>query len=114
MSSDTAYSEFVADTIALVLRLEGRRMGNAAKAAFDAAESGTATIHVPSMALAEIMYLSEKGRITASLHDVSDYLNRYPCCKECPMSLAIIQAASQISDVPELHDRLIAGTARWL
>jgi predicted nucleic acid-binding protein len=26
----------------------------------------------------------------------------------------VVQAASEITDVPELHDRLIAGTARHL
>jgi len=27
------------------------------------------------------------------------------------MSFAVIQAAAHITDIPELHDRLIAGTA---
>ncbi len=30
------------------------------------------------------------------------------------MSLAVIQSAAQITDIGELHDRLIAGTARLL
>lgn len=30
------------------------------------------------------------------------------------MGLAVVQSAAQITDIPELHDRLIAGTARTL
>ena len=30
------------------------------------------------------------------------------------MSLAVIKASEQITDIRELHDRLIAGTARLL
>ena len=30
------------------------------------------------------------------------------------MSRAVIEAAAQITDIRELHDRLIAATARWL
>jgi predicted nucleic acid-binding protein len=29
-------------------------------------------------------------------------------------TLEVVQAAAQITDIPELHDRLIAGTARSL
>jgi predicted nucleic acid-binding protein len=100
--------------MALVLRLEGRRLGAGARAAFDLAEAGTATIAIPGMVLAEILYLSEKGRITATPADVAAYLARYPSCREHPLGLAVVQTAAEITDVPELHDRLIAGTARLL
>ncbi len=31
-----------------------------------------------------------------------------------PLSLEILKTASEITDIPELHDRLIAATARYL
>ena len=31
-----------------------------------------------------------------------------------PLSLEILKVASQIDDMPELHDRLIAATAKYL
>ena len=114
MSNSTPTSEFVTDTMGLVLRLEGRRMSATARAIFEAVEAGQATLHVPGMVFAEILYLSEKRRISISLRDVAEYLNRYPRCHECPFSLAIAQAAGEITDIPELHDRVIAATARWL
>jgi len=98
----------------LVLRIEGRKLGPTAKSIFDSVESGSATVSIPTLVFAEILYLSEKQRISLSLRSVTDYLNQFPSYKEYPLSLAVIQSAAQITDIPELHDRLIAGTARFL
>ena len=114
MTDSTPASEFAADTLAVVLRLENRRLGARARSIFAAVESGQAHLHVPAMVFAEIMYLSEKGRIEASLSDVADYMEQHPNCKGYPLDLAVVQSAAEITDVPELHDRLIAGTARLL
>jgi len=114
MTSASSGNEFVSDTMALVKRIEGRSLGPAAATAFDETEAGRATILVPAMVFAEILYLSERGRVKVSLADVSDYLRRYPNCKELPMSLALVESAGPINDIPDLHDRLIAGSARNL
>jgi len=114
MTSSTLASEFVTDTMGLVLRLEQRRLPPPVKAIFDAVESGNATVYVPTMVFAEILYLAEKQRISLSLHAVAEHLEQFQHYREYPMSLAVIQAAAYITDVPELHDRLIAGTARFL
>lgn len=61
MSSDSLASEYVTDTMGLVLRLEGRQMGAQAQTIFAAAEAGQTVIHIPAMVMAEILYLSEKA-----------------------------------------------------
>ena len=66
------------------------------------------------MIFAEILYLSEKQRIGISLHAVNEYMKQFPNYKEYSMSFSVIQSSSEITDIPELHDRLIAGTARFL
>jgi predicted nucleic acid-binding protein len=114
MSNATPASEFVTDTMGLVLWLERRKFSPTARAIYESAEAGNVTIHIPAMVFAEILYLSEKRRINLTLDQVSDYLKRFPHYREAPMSLAAVQSAAQITDVPELHDRLIAGAARWL
>lgn len=98
----------------LVLRIEKRRLGLSAKAVFEAAESGNATVYIPTLTFAEILYLSEKQRIGISLNDVADYLRQHLNYKEYPLSMAVVQAAAQITDIRELHDRLIAGAAYLL
>lgn len=111
MSSTTPRHEYVIDTVALVLRLESRQMGNQAQQKFMDAEQGLARLHVPTMVFAEILYLAERKRITCSLVDVHAYLHRFPTCTEAPLTLAIALAAQRVTDIPELHDRLIAATA---
>ena len=66
------------------------------------------------MVFAEILYLAEKQRISLSLRAVAEHMEKFQKYQEYPMSFAVIQAAADITDVPELHDRLIAGTARFL
>jgi predicted nucleic acid-binding protein len=62
----------------------------------------------------EIGYLHEKGRIPVSLRDIEGILDRALNYIEEPLSFGVIKAAFEITDIPELHDRLIAGTARYL
>lgn len=95
-----------------VLRLEQRRLGSRAKVLFEAMEAGSVIIHIPAMVFAEILYLSEKNRISLTLPSVEDYLARFPNCRGFPLSLHVVRAAGEITDIPELHDRLIAATAR--
>lgn len=114
MTSAIHGSEFVTDTMGLVLRLEGRRLGSGARAAYEAVEAGTATLFVPGMVFAEMLYLSRKGRISATVELAASYLARFPSCREAPLDLAVVRCAAEIDDIPELHDLLIAATARRL
>ena len=114
MSGSTPESEYVTDTVGLVLRLERRRLKPAAKAIFEGAEAKQAVIHIPGMVFAEVLYLSEKGRIFADLQSIMALMQRHPNYREYPMGSAVLRAAAEIRDIPELHDRLIAATARCL
>jgi predicted nucleic acid-binding protein len=112
MTGRTRASRFVTDAMGLVLHLEQRRMSAAARAIFHAADAGGAEILIPGLVFAEIMYLSERRRISLTLSDVAGFLAAHPAYHELPLSLDVVRAAAEITDVPELHDRLIAGVAR--
>ncbi|RKU32385.1 hypothetical protein C6496_24200 [Candidatus Poribacteria bacterium] len=114
MTNATLASEFVTDTIGLVLRIERRQLSEKVKSIFESVESGSTIVYIPVIAFAEILYLSEKGRIRTSIDTVEDYLKKYPNYKEYALNFAVIQSATEIIDIPELHDRLIAATARHL
>ena len=111
MSSTTPLSEYVVDTVALILRLEARRMGMQARQRFIEMEQGAARLYVPTIVFAEILYLAERKRITTTLAKAHAYLLQFPYCVEAPLTLAIAITAQTIDDIPELHDRLIAATA---
>ncbi len=102
---------YITDTMALVLRLERRKMGSEAKAIYEDAEKGNVKVIIPVMVLAEIGYLSEKNKIDTNLNEIKDYCQKYPDFQTDPITDEIIFKSFEIDDIPELHDRIIAGTA---
>jgi predicted nucleic acid-binding protein len=111
MSNNFQKNNYVADTMAIVLRLERRKLSTAAKLVFELAEQGQATIYIPSLVFVEILYLSEKRRIECNLDIIKAYSIKFPNVKEQFLDFTIIKATEKIKDIPELHDRIIAGTA---
>lgn len=107
-------SSYVTDTMALVLRLESRKLPPKVKRVFENAENGNTTIYIPAIVLAEIGYLSEKKRIDTTLGQVKQYCQIHPSLKVEPITEKIIYKTFMINDIPELHDRIIAGTASCL
>lgn len=108
-------NKYVTDTQALVKFLNGQKVFNDdVHSIFENTDKGTNIIIVPSIVLFEIAYLHEKGRIPISLVDMENILNSSINYIEERLSLEIIKSAFEITDIPELHDRLIAGTARYL
>jgi hypothetical protein len=51
--------EYVTDTVGLIIYLENRQLGIYSQQIFNSAKVGKTSIYVPSIVLAEIMYLSE-------------------------------------------------------
>lgn len=99
MSPPILAAEYVADTVALVVYLEKRQLVADASVIFDSAENSTTIIHIPAIVFAEILYLSEKGRISANPADVKNLLQTNPNFRECPLTQAIIETTSQIIDL---------------
>ena len=114
MSSFILADEYVTDTMALILDLENRKSSQSVNETFDSADSGKTTIYIPTIVFAEILYLAEKRRISLNLHEVEKHIKNFQNYKEVPLSFEIIQNAQQITDIPELHDRLITSTASFL
>ena len=105
---------YVADSVALIFRLEQKRLGIVATSIFLDVEQNQALLIIPAIVLAEILYLSERNRIVATLQDVRNYMDRFSSCQEQPLTFDIIATAESITDIPELHDRLIVATAVYL
>ena len=107
-------SNYVTDTQGLVKFMMGKKVINdAAHQAYLSADKGEATIIIPAVVLMEVMYLFEKNRIQIGLLHTEDLMESRNYQFE-PLSFEILKTASEIDDIPELHDRLIAATARHL
>jgi predicted nucleic acid-binding protein len=114
MSSVTPKPTYAIDTVGLILHLEKRRLSADILDILRQTEVQRATIFIPSMVFAEILYLSEKKRISLTLNELFGYLEAQPDFIEYPLDQNVIWAAQQITDIPELHDRLIAATAKLM
>ena len=103
--------DYVTDTMALILRLEKRKLSQKVRTIFEAVEKGKISLKIPAMVLAEIGYLSERNKIDTNLNEVQDYCQKFPAVTIEPITAKIIYRSFEIDDIPELHDRIIAGTA---
>ena len=109
----TRMNEYVSDTMAFILRPESRKLPGKVKSLFEQAEQGKARIFVPAIVLAELAYLSERGRIDTDLIQADAYFQKYTSTSEMPVNFEIVRTAFSIDDVPELHDRLIAACGKF-
>lgn len=105
---------FVTDTQALVKFMMGKKVINdKSHKAYQDADKGEVTIIIPAIVLMEVLYLFEKNRIDIGLLQAEGLFKSQNYQFE-PLSFEILKTASEIDDIPELHDRLIAATARYL
>lgn len=107
--------EYLADTIALTRHLQGHSaLGQRARRIFQEADAGEHQIFISAITLMEILYLFDANRIPLSIHDVIATIAASDNYLIFPVNAQVIVAADGIDDVPELHDRIIAGTAKYL
>lgn len=105
----------VADTHAVLWYLyDDARLSNAARALMDEIDAAGDQIAVSAIALAEIIYLIEKGRIAAeALPRVLTSLDQpNATLVEVPFDRAIAEAMQLVdrTEVPDLPDRIVAAT----
>jgi len=84
---------YVVDTMAVVLRLEKRRISVHVKEVFVRAEAGHVEVFIPAMVLAEIGYLSEKKRIDTSLETAMSYAEKCDTISVEPITAQIVVRA---------------------
>ena len=105
---------YVTDTQALVKFMMGQKVINdRSHKAFQSADKGESTIIIPAIVLMEVLYLFEKHRIDVGLLQAEELFKSQNYQFE-PLSFEILKTAAEINDISELHDRMIAATARYL
>jgi PIN domain nuclease of toxin-antitoxin system len=107
--------EYLADTVAIVRHLcEHPALGREARQILRDADAGLHRVHLSAITLMEILYLSEAGRIDVSLAELVSTVSKSRNYLIVPVDADILLAAIGIDDVPELHDRIIVATAKYL
>jgi len=62
----------------------------------------------------EILYSAEAKRITLNLAELIRVVQSSQNYTIVPVDANVVLAAALVTDVPELHDRMIVGTASYL
>lgn len=107
-------NKYITDTMALILRLENRKLPKKVEKIFTLAEKNEVEIYIPAIVLAEIGYLSEKHKIEIDIKEVKIYCQNYKSIKQKEITFKTIESAFNITDIPELHDRIISGSSTEL
>ena len=108
-------ARFVVDTHALWWYLKSPdRLSPAASAVFRLAETGNATIVVPAIAIAEFYFLSIKLKQPIAPSTLMDALASVGGLELSELGRAQLEKLDRFTDIPEMHDRLIAAEAASL
>ncbi len=105
--------DFVVDAHAVVWYLESNpRLGRDAKVALDASSN---RFVLPCIALAEAAYVVERGRSRIpSVQSLFGDVQADARFEIYPLTADIVARSFSVTAIPELHDRLIVGTALHL
>jgi len=112
-------SSIVADTHTLIRALfDPSRLSVAAASALASAETARAPVYVSSVSIVELRYLVEKGKFAEADYDAVLKVLRDPETAPTVVALdtEIADSLKDIvrADVPDMPDRIIAATARYL
>lgn len=106
---------YVTDTHSLLWYFhKPQRLGAAAADAFDQVAASEADLIVPVIVLAEIIYILQAGKVTADFDDMLTQLQMDPNVTIVPLALERVLDLRNLTEVPEMHDRLIAAEAQAL
>jgi len=91
-----------------------KRLSSNARILFEKAETGESSIIVPSIVLAELMYLFEKQNLRDKFKEVLKRIEIALNYEVYPLDTEVINISSKIISVKEIHDRIIIATAKLL
>jgi predicted nucleic acid-binding protein len=107
--------EYLADTVAIVRHLRGHpALGPQAAQILRDADAGRHHVYLSAITLMEVLYLSEAKRVDVRLDELIGHVSGSVNYEIFPVNADVVLAAAEVDDVPELHDRIIVGTAKWL
>lgn len=104
----------VVDTHPLVWYFtEDPRLSARAREFLEQAEAGAVQALVPTIVLAEIAHISERKKAPVSVHEVVTTLRQENGFAVVPFDFEVFSTMLKLPAEWELHDRVIAATARY-
>ena len=110
MNTNTHY---VTDTHSLLWYLyDIPRLGPSARVAFDTVSAGNTTLLIPAIVLAEVVYTVERRRHDINVEEMLERIAEAGNFEVLPFDLAGARALISLTEIPEMHDRMIVAAAR--
>jgi PIN domain nuclease of toxin-antitoxin system len=104
---------YVADTHSLLWYLyDVPRLGSRAETAFREVSAGRAILLIPAIVLAEIVHTVERRRHDIDVTEALDKIAEADNFRVLPFDLEGARALVDLTDIPEMHDRMIVAAAR--
>jgi PIN domain nuclease of toxin-antitoxin system len=106
---------FVSDTHALLWWFtDSPRLGPNALAVFEQCERGEHVIFIPSIVIAEALSIFDKKRISFNFRTLFRNISNSRNFVLIALDYQVLQKMIDLKDIPELHDKIIAATAKHL
>lgn len=104
---------FVADTHALVWYLtDDERLGGTAEQLLRQADSGDVSVVIPTIVMAEAMFISEKTG--ASFEELLDKVESGSNYEVYPLNIKVVKQMKKMDEDYSIHDKAIAATSEIL
>ena len=106
---------FVADTHALLWWFtDSPKLSSKASEIFTSCEKGEHVIFVPSIVIAEALSIFDKKRISFNFKQLLRKIHDSENFMLIALDYPILQKMIDLTDIPELHDKIIVSTAKYL
>ena len=106
---------FVTDTHALLWWFtDSPKISPKASAIFEKCEKGENVIFVPSIVIAEALSIFDKKRISFNFKKLFKEIHDSENFTLIALDYPILQKMVTLKDIPELHDKIIVSTAKYL
>jgi len=106
---------FVVDTHALLWWFtDSTRLSPKASEFFEKCEKGETVIFIPSIVIAESLSIFDKKRISFNFEDLFEKIRNSENFVLVALDYPVLLKMITMKEVPELHDKIIASTAKYL
>ncbi len=106
---------FISDTHALLWWFtDSPKISLKASEIFEKCENGENVIFVPSIVIAEALSIFDKKRIAFDFKKLFRKVNDSENFVIIALDYPILQKMVDLKDIPELHDKIIVSTAKYL
>jgi len=106
---------FIADTHALLWWFtDSPRISSKTSEIFENCEKGENVIFIPSIVIAEALSIFDKKRVTFNFKDLIRKIRASNNFAIVPLDYPILEKMFELKEIPELHDKIIASTGKYL